>query len=117
MDYEIKYAKSGHLNIAYQIIGDCKETLIVTSGWVSNIEEGWNLPGLPEWLIALSSFCKLIIFDKRGIGLSDRVDEKDLPALSQRIFPRHSGKSLVKTRMPSEKTKLLPCFFNASDFK
>ena len=56
MGYEIKYAKSGHLNIAYQIIGDGEETLIVTSGWVSNIEEGWNLPGLPEWLIALSSF-------------------------------------------------------------
>ena len=85
MDYEIKYAKSGQLNIAYQVIGEGEETLIVINGWISNLEEGWNLPGLPEWLIALSAFCKLIIFDKRGTGLSDRVDEKDLPVLTQRM--------------------------------
>ena len=85
MDHEIKYAKSGQLNIAYKVLGDGEEILFVINGWISNLEEGWNLPGLPEWLMALSAFCKLIIFDKRGTGLSDRVDEKDLPDLTQRM--------------------------------
>ncbi len=85
MDFQIKYAKSGRLNIAYQVIGEGEETLIAINGWISNLEECWHLPGLPEWLIALSASCKLIIFDKRGTGLSDRVNETEPPSLAQRM--------------------------------
>ncbi len=81
----IKYARAGDLQIAYQVIGEGDLPLVVVNGWVSNVEENWNLPGVSEWIAALSKFCKLIVFDKRGVGLSDRVNESQLPELDERM--------------------------------
>lgn len=80
-----RYAKSGNINLAYQVIGGHKEYLILIPGWVSNVEEVWNIPQLAAWLQYLASLNTLVIFDKRGTGLSDRVDENDLPDVKQRV--------------------------------
>lgn len=80
-----KYARSGKVNIAYQIIGEGPIDLILVAGWVTNVEEMWNLPELAAWLNQLSQFSRLIIFDKRGTGLSDRVETGRLPGITQRM--------------------------------
>lgn len=78
------YAKSGNINLAYQVLGAGEEYLILIPGWVSNVEEAWNVPQLSAWLWYLASFGKLVIFDKRGTGLSDMVNANDLPDTEQR---------------------------------
>jgi len=70
---EIKYAKSSDVHIAYQVLGKGPIDLVLVPGWVSNIEIFWEEPGLVRFLQRLSSFSRLILFDKRGTGLSDRV--------------------------------------------
>ena len=80
---ETRYAKSGGTNIAYQVIGDQPRDLIVVPGWVSNIEVFWEDPAAARFLRRLTSFSRLILFDKRGTGLSDRVGE--LPDLETRM--------------------------------
>lgn len=79
-----KYAKSGGTNLAYQVIGNSGDYLVFIPGWVTNIEECWNIPQLAAWLRYLASFSRLILFDKRGTGLSDHVNELDLPGIEQR---------------------------------
>ncbi|MGW9685096.1 alpha/beta fold hydrolase [Flagellimonas sp. 2504JD1-5] len=79
-----KYAKSGGTNLAYQIIGKSGDYLVFIPGWVTNIEECWNIPQLAAWLRYLASFSRLVLFDKRGTGLSDHVNESDLPSMEQR---------------------------------
>jgi pimeloyl-ACP methyl ester carboxylesterase/AraC-like DNA-binding protein len=81
---QTKYARSGSVNIAYQIFGDGSEYLIFIPGWCSNLEEVWNIPQLSAWLRQISIHYKLVLFDKRGTGLSDRVYEQDLPNQDQR---------------------------------
>ena len=80
---EIKYAKSADVHIAYQIIGNGPIDLVLVPGWVSNIEIFWEEPALVRFLQRLSSFSRLILFDKRGTGLSDRV--YDTPTLEERM--------------------------------
>ena len=79
-----KYAKSGDINLAYQVVGKSGDYLVFIPGWVSNVEECWNIPQLAAWLRYLSSFSRLVLFDKRGTGLSDNVNELDLPNMEQR---------------------------------
>src|SRR5688572_32378332 len=83
MQPETRYAKSGNVNIAYQVVGNGAIDLVIVMGWVSNVEYSWEEPTLSNFLTRLSSFSRLIIFDKRGTGLSDRVSE--LPTLEQRM--------------------------------
>jgi pimeloyl-ACP methyl ester carboxylesterase len=78
-----KYAKSGHVNIAYQVVGDGPIDLVVVPGWVSNIDMFWEEPAFVRFLRRLASFSRLILFDKRGTGLSDRVTE--IPTLEERM--------------------------------
>lgn len=80
---ETRYAKSGDVNIAYQVVGEGPRDLVLVPGWVSNIEVFWEEPGLSRFLRRLASFSRLILFDKRGTGLSDRVT--DLPTLETRM--------------------------------
>jgi class 3 adenylate cyclase len=83
MTPETRYAKSGDVSIAYQVLGSGSLDLIYVMGWVSNIEYYWQDPAMHQFLNRLSSFSRLIIFDKRGTGLSDRVI--NLPTLEQRM--------------------------------
>ena len=69
------YTKSGDFNIAYQVIGDGPVDIIYIPGWVSNIDMMWSEPRLAAFLTRLTLFSRLILFDKRGTGLSDRTDE------------------------------------------
>ncbi|SDS40296.1 Pimeloyl-ACP methyl ester carboxylesterase [Formosa sp. Hel1_31_208] len=69
------YTKSGTFNIAYQVIGKGPVDLIYIPGWVSNIDMMWSEPRYATFLTRLTFFSRLIIFDKRGTGLSDRSDK------------------------------------------
>lgn len=80
-----KYAKSGNVNIAYQVIGDGPRDLVYVPGWVSNVELMWDDPVLASILRRLSTFSRVILFDKRGTGMSDPVPETDLPGLEERM--------------------------------
>lgn len=65
---ETRYARSGDVNIAYQVVGDADRDLVYVPGWVSNIELMWDDPNLAGFLRRLASFSRLITFDKRGTG-------------------------------------------------
>jgi pimeloyl-ACP methyl ester carboxylesterase len=70
---ETRYAKSGDVNIAYQVVGAGPLDLVLVPGFVSHLEYRWEDPGLARALTRLASFARLITFDKRGTGLSDRT--------------------------------------------
>jgi len=82
---ETHYARSGDVNIAYQIVGDGPMDLVFVMGWVSHLEYFWREPRFARFLRRLASFSRLILFDKRGTGLSDRVPLNQLPTLEQRM--------------------------------
>jgi pimeloyl-ACP methyl ester carboxylesterase/DNA-binding winged helix-turn-helix (wHTH) protein/class 3 adenylate cyclase len=82
---ETHYAQSGDVNIAYQVIGDGPLDLVFVMGWVSHLEYFWEEPSFARFLTRLASFSRLILFDKRGTGLSDRVPIRELPTLEQRM--------------------------------
>jgi pimeloyl-ACP methyl ester carboxylesterase len=79
-----QYARSGDVSIAYQVHGDGPMDLVYVPGWVSNIELMWDDPVLASILRRLGSFARVITFDKRGTGLSDRVPDGELPDLETR---------------------------------
>jgi pimeloyl-ACP methyl ester carboxylesterase len=82
---ETRYAKSGDLNIAYQVVGGGPLDLIYVPGWISNVELNWEEPAHAHVLERLASFSRLILFDKRGTGLSDPVPLDRLPTLEERM--------------------------------
>lgn len=73
------------VHIAYQVLGDGPLDLIFVLGWTTNIEAFWDEPDLARFLTRLASAGRLILFDKRGMGLSDRVPEDRLPSLETRM--------------------------------
>jgi pimeloyl-ACP methyl ester carboxylesterase len=77
-----RYAKSGDVHIAYQVTGDGPLDLVFVPGFVSHLEAEWSNPARSRFIERLSSFSRLIRFDKRGTGLSDRVP---IPTLEQRM--------------------------------
>ncbi|MDR7586594.1 MAG: adenylate/guanylate cyclase domain-containing protein [Armatimonadota bacterium] len=85
MEPKTEYARSGDVHIAYQVVGQGRIDLVYVSGWVSHVELAWEEPTLARFLRRLTSFSRLILFDKRGTGLSDRVPENKLPTLEERM--------------------------------
>jgi class 3 adenylate cyclase len=85
MPPETRYAKSGDVNIAYQVTGEGPFDLVYVPGWISNIELMWEEPAHARLLGRLASFSRLILFDKRGTGMSDPVALERLPTLEQRM--------------------------------
>ena len=81
----VSYAHSGSVNIAYQVIGSGPIDLVFVMGWVSHLEYFWNEPSFARFLTRLSSMARLILFDKRGTGLSDPVPVSELPSLDTRL--------------------------------
>jgi pimeloyl-ACP methyl ester carboxylesterase len=79
---ETRYALSGDVNLAYQVMGDGPVDIVMVPGFMSHIEFRHELPGHTAFLRRLSSFARVVTFDKRGQGLSDRVS--DAPSLEQR---------------------------------
>jgi len=69
---QTQYAKCGDLNIAYQVFGEGPLDLLYAQGWVTNVEYAWESPDYARFLTKLSRFARVIFFDKRGTGMSDR---------------------------------------------
>ena len=69
----IKYAKSGGVRIAYRIFGEGSRDIVLVPGTASHLELMWEAPASEHMLKRLNSFARVIVFDKRGQGLSDRV--------------------------------------------
>lgn len=82
---QTRYTQSGDVNIAYQIIGDGPIDTVFVMGWVSHLEMFWAEPSFSRFLHRLSAFSRLILFDKRGTGLSDAVPLSKLPLLEERM--------------------------------
>lgn len=80
---ETRYAKSGDTSIAYQVTGEGPADLLFIPGWISHVEQAWEEPTYAPFLRRMASFSRLILMDRRGTGLSDRVD--DLPNLEERM--------------------------------
>jgi pimeloyl-ACP methyl ester carboxylesterase/class 3 adenylate cyclase len=80
---QTRYARSGDVHIAYQIVGNGAIDLVLVPGFVSHVEGWWEEPSCVRFFDRLASFTRLILFDKRGTGLSDRVAE--VPTLEQRM--------------------------------
>src|SRR5260370_33139012 len=93
MTPETKYAKNDDVSIAYQVFGSGSLDLIYVMGWVSNVEYFWQEPSMNRFLRQLSSFSRLILFDKRGTGLCDKL--ANLLTLEQRIDDRRAVKDAV----------------------
>ncbi len=70
---ETRFARSVDVDIAYQVIGDGPRDIVMTMGWVTNLDVMWELPELAGFLDSLARLGRLVIFDKRGTGLSDRI--------------------------------------------
>jgi len=83
MQPDTHYAKSGDVRIAYQVFGQGAFDLIYVPGFVSNIDLYWDYPAMARFLTHLGSFCRVIVFDKRGTGLSDRG--VSVPTLEERM--------------------------------
>ncbi|WP_298426208.1 alpha/beta fold hydrolase [uncultured Kordia sp.] len=83
MTPKIQYTKSGNLSIAYQVFGSGSVDLVYIPGWVSNIDWMWACPELVAFFRELSKVVRIILFDKRGTGLSDRIVE--LSTLEERM--------------------------------
>jgi DNA-binding SARP family transcriptional activator/pimeloyl-ACP methyl ester carboxylesterase len=83
--FEVSYARSGDFRIAYQTVGDGPADLVLVHGWVCSFQPGWENPKLAGFYRRLASLGRLILFDKRGTGLSDRVSPDRLPDLETRM--------------------------------
>lgn len=79
---ETRYARSGHVNIAYQVMGSGVVDLVLVPGMISHVEEMHRIPGYTDFLARLGRFARVATFDKRGQGLSDRV--AGAPTLEER---------------------------------
>lgn len=77
------YARSGDAHIAYQVVGSGPIDVVLVPGFVSNVEHHWEMPNIREIFERMASFSRLILFDKRGTGLSDPVSE--IPTLEDRM--------------------------------
>jgi class 3 adenylate cyclase len=80
---ETRYAKKDGVHIAYQIVGEEDLDLLLVSAWFSHVEARWEIPGFAHYVRRLSSFSRLISFDKHGIGLSDPIPLERLPPLEE----------------------------------
>lgn len=77
------YARSKNGHVAYQVIGEGPQDLVVIPSWLNNIDAMWDEPSLAHFLRRLSTFSRLLCFDKRGAGASDTVSLSELPTLEQ----------------------------------
>jgi pimeloyl-ACP methyl ester carboxylesterase len=98
-----RYARAGDLHIAYQVIGDGPMDLVLVDQWFSNVDAMWAFPPLARLLTQLSSFSRLIVFDKRGTGLSDPIAVDALPTIEEWIDDLRA----VLDEVGSERTAVL----------
>ena len=83
MTPETHFAENNGVSIAYQVFGDGPQDLIYIPGWLSNLDLFWEEPRVARFLLSLANFSRVIVIDRRGTGLSDRVS----PGLIRRELP------------------------------
>lgn len=81
MTVDVHYVRNDHASIAYQVLGEGPIDLVCVPGFVSNLVWNWKLPPFARFLKRLSGFARVVIMDRRGVGLSDRFSPQDLPPL------------------------------------
>ena len=82
---EVRYTRSGDLSIAYQVVGSGPIDLVELSGFLNHLEIIAEEPGLVRFVNALARFSRVLLFDKRGVGLSDRLAADAVPTLAERV--------------------------------
>ena len=82
---ETRYVRSQGYHIAYQVVGEGPGDVIFIPGFASHLEIGWEQPRYERWFRRVSSYARLILIDKRGTGLSDKVPNDKLPTLEERM--------------------------------
>ena len=80
---ETRYARLGDLHLAYQVIGEGPPDILMIDQWFGHVEAQWDVPPLAEFRERLATFGRLIMFDKRGTGLSDPIPTSSLPTLEE----------------------------------
>lgn len=81
MTPDTRYTRAGDVHIAYQLLGEGAVDVVLADQWFSNMDGQWDVPPLAELRRRLASFSRLIMFDRRGMGLSDPVAIQALPSL------------------------------------
>ena len=82
---DTRYARNGEVRIAYQVAGQGALDLAVVPGFLSNLDLQAEDPGFAHLMRRLTSFARVILIDKRGMGLSDRIEPHDLPGVAERM--------------------------------
>ena len=101
-----QYARNGEVNIAYQVIGDGPIDLVLVPGFISHVDLWWTIPETTAFLRRLTAFSRLIIFDKRGTGLSDPV---------LRASPRSRSAWRTSTRCSTPQARSVPSCMGISE--
>jgi class 3 adenylate cyclase len=83
--HETRYARQAGFHIAYQVVGNRGPEVVLAGDWFGNVELMWEGTGMAHALSRLSSFARLVVFDKRGVGLSDPLPVSGLPTLEEWI--------------------------------
>jgi pimeloyl-ACP methyl ester carboxylesterase/class 3 adenylate cyclase len=94
-----QYARNGDVNIAYQVVGDGPIDLVLVPGFISHLDLWWTMPEAAVFLRRLASFARLILFDKRGTGLSDPVP--GVPSLEERMEDLHAVLDAAGSERPA----------------
>jgi pimeloyl-ACP methyl ester carboxylesterase len=84
-DRSVRYAVNGDVSLAYQVFGHGRAEIVLVTGWVLPMELFWDDPGFAAFLDRLGEVARVLIWDKRGTGLSDRVSPASLPTLEDRM--------------------------------
>ncbi len=80
-----RYARNGEVSLAYDVFGEGERDILVTFGWVGSFQSAWEHPPHARWLERLATFGRVIMWDKRGTGLSERMAPDRLPTLEERM--------------------------------
>ena len=100
---ETRYARRGPLHLAYQVLGEGSLDLLLVDQWFSHMEAQWDVPPLAAFRERLASFGRLIMFDKRGTGLSDPVSPSALPTIDEWM----EDVSVILDEVESERAALI----------
>jgi class 3 adenylate cyclase/pimeloyl-ACP methyl ester carboxylesterase len=80
-----RYARNGDVSLAYDVFGEGERDILVTLGWVASFQSAWESPAYARWLQRLGTLGRVIMWDKRGTGLSERLSPDSLPTLEERM--------------------------------
>jgi pimeloyl-ACP methyl ester carboxylesterase len=97
---EVRYARSGSVDVAYQVLGEGPLDLLYIPGWISHLDLYWEEASVARILQRLAGGFRLILFDRRGTGLSDRVSSDDLPPLEARMDDARAVLDAVESVKP-----------------